>query len=166
MKIRIFYLIPLFFVNYVLSVPLQAGIEIKAEGTFINKAQRQKLVNLLVSDPGALLSDIDFTIENKLLEKKKELQLKMMEKLNKAKKKETGQELSKVKRMLDRQIGFIHESYIEADALNEILVKNPLLVKIFQPEARPAEAELYHSKKEFAEAFNNLSQFIAEHSLS
>ena len=136
------------------------GLEIKAPGSVMSKADRQKIVDILVTNPAALLSEIDVDVERALQKKKKEHLIKLMGKLDKQKKIDVGQKLKKVNEMLDRQIGYFHEGYIISDIINEIMLKNPAIVRAFHEseDKGPAEAELYHTKKEFAQAFSKLAE--------
>lgn len=93
----------------------------------------------------------------------------MLEKLQKVKKRKTTKKLEKIERMLDQGIGYVHENYIAADALHDVLLKNPYLVKLFGQEEkkegehaatkkRAAEAEMYTTKGDMARAFNNFAE--------
>lgn len=148
------------------SIP--TGLRIEAEGTVMNKSEQTKLFKQLVDNPASLLSTIDFQLEQKLLARKKDLEAKMVEKLGKVRKRKTQKELAAIQRKLDNQYGYVHFNFIAADAYNDLLTKNPDLVRIFQPQhedaemkKKPAEAESYQSKAAYADAFNTLMGLAA-----
>ena len=140
------------------------GFEVVTQGSFLTQDQQRKLAATLASNPAALLGDIDFPVENKLKNKIKELELTLADKLQKNKKKKLAKQKEKIQNLLDQRIEFVHEYYIDADALNTILSKNPYLVRLFgsgQEPKKSAEAELYHTKQQFAQAFNSISEALA-----
>lgn len=137
------------------------GMRIESSGTFLGAVNQKRLFDLLVKDPSALMSDIDFAKEKQKLEKMhEELLKKSLEKLGKFKKRKTTRQTAKVERLLATGIGFVHEDYIWAEALDQILSKNPYLVNVFKEEGskKTREAELSQTKKEYAAAFNALAQ--------
>jgi hypothetical protein len=149
------------------DIPLTAkyGAGVTTTGSFISPAQQKKIMDLLVKNPAGFLSDIDLTIEESLVQKKKKLEQQLLQALSKEVKQKSAEKLAHVEQLLENSIGFIHENYADADILYKLLVANPFLVKRISdralnvPQKAQAQEEApYYSQQELATAFNILAQ--------
>lgn len=137
------------------------GIEIKTTGTFIDARNRARVINAILKNPAYLVGDIQ-GLDKELVARKKELN-KIIKALGPFGDKLLEQTRDKLRNIIKHQIFWVHEDYIYADALYNVLQAHPYFVKLILLAAEGIKSGmssrlfLEHqtiSKRELAEAFN------------
>lgn len=144
------------------------GMKIKTRGTFIDEKNRKNVLNTILNKPQNLVGDI-LGLDLEMTARKKEIS-KMIKALNPADDKSLlEQTAKKLKNLLNHQLFYVHETYIDADTLYNILQANPYIIKLIlltskkgikEKVLRFSEENLKYTRGELETAFNMVANWI------